>query len=324
MRLTVSVIIPTYNRVTLVQEALESLLSQTRIPDEIIVVDDGSTDNTSEVLAHYDWPVHVIRQVNQGRSAARNRGMDAAQGDLAAFLDSDDVLPEESITRRVAVFESLPDVGAVYSDVLVIGPHGEPQGLSSKIYPVPRSSGMIFADLIRRNFIPMPSVMFRRTPATATLRFDPSIEPAEDYDFWIRLAALCQFVYLDEPLAHYRIAESGAFRVSDWGLVGESALSNRQQMKQSEVTIQERALAMPEFQQLSHLQRAKFFCSHGTKTLFLQRYAYARRMFINAVRQAPYYPTGYGLLLFSAMGPHAFETAVLARRRIIRWLSRLR
>jgi glycosyltransferase involved in cell wall biosynthesis len=323
MPLTISVIIPTYNRAALVREALDSLLAQTRVPDEIIVIDDGSTDDTPDVLARYGDPVRVIRQNNRGRSAARNRGLDAAQGDLIAFLDSDDRLPPDSIARRVAAFEQQPAVNAVYGDTLVIGPHGDPQGLSSAIYPVPRPSGAIFGDLIRRNFITMPSVTFRRTPASAPLRFDAAVEPAEDYDFWLRLAAHARFLYLDEPLAEYRIAGSATHDVSDWGLTGESAFSDRQQMKRSEIAVQARAMHLPEFAQLPRVAQAKFFCAHGMKTLFLQQHGSARRLFVRAIRRAPWYPTGYALLLLSAL-PRVFESAIFMRRRIVRWVSQRR
>src|SRR5690242_12522755 len=91
-RLSVSVIIPTFNRAALVTQAIDSALSQTHAPDEIVVVDDGSTDATPELLAQYGPTIRVVRQENRGRSAARNAGIQNSRGDLILFLDSDDVL----------------------------------------------------------------------------------------------------------------------------------------------------------------------------------------------------------------------------------------
>src|SRR5574341_812790 len=111
---TVSVILATYNRATLLEEAVRCLLGQTRIPDEIVVVDDGSTDHTPEVLDCYGPPVRVVRQPNRGLPAARNTGLRAATGNLIAFLDSDDTLPLDSIERRASYLEAHPAAAAVY------------------------------------------------------------------------------------------------------------------------------------------------------------------------------------------------------------------
>ncbi|MCZ7554735.1 MAG: glycosyltransferase family 2 protein [Anaerolineales bacterium] len=316
-----SVIIPTYNRAALLQETLASILAQTRLPDEVIVVNDGSTDETPQVLAQFSAPVKVIAQQNMGRSVARNRGLDVARGELIAFLDSDDLLPPESVARRAEILETMPHIDVVHSDVQLIGHDGQPRGRFSRAYPVPRPSGMVFPHLICRNFVVLSSLMFRRTPATQTLRFDPVVEPAEDYDFWVRLAPHCRFLYLDEMLASYRLASEVPTSGPAWGLEGASAQADLQRAKESEVAVQERAMSMPAFLQLSHLQRARFYCAHGMKTMHLSRRPYARRMFLGAIREAPLYPTGYALLLLSAVGPGVFEKAVSLRRRAIRLVA---
>ena len=317
-RLAISVIVPTYNRAALLQEALASVLAQTRVPDEVIVIDDGSTDETPQVLAQFAAPVKVITQENLGRSVARNRGLDTARGDLIAFLDSDDLLLPKGIARRTEILEAMPHIDVVHGDVQLIGHDGQPRGRFSQVYPVPRPSGMVFPHLICRNFIVLSSLMFRRTPATQALRFDPAVEPAEDYDFWVRLAPHCQFLYLDETLASYRLASDVPVTGPVWGLEGASAQANFQRAKESEVAVQARAMTMPAFQRLGPLQRARFHCSHGMKTMHLRRRAYARRMFLKAISEAPYYPTGYALLLLSAVGPGVFERVVWLRRRAIR------
>src|SRR5947199_6506358 len=112
--LTVSVIIPTYNRAALVDQAIDSVLSQTRAPTQIIVVDDGSTDQTAQLLDTYGSAITVITQRNAGPAAARNTGLRAATGDLVALLDSDDKLTPNSIERRAQVLEQHADYDAVY------------------------------------------------------------------------------------------------------------------------------------------------------------------------------------------------------------------
>src|SRR5262249_45562691 len=115
-RLSVSVIIPTYNRAAFVHQAIGSALAQTRTPDEIIVGDDGSTDGTERALSQFGPPVTVIRQANRGRSAARNTGLRAAKTDAVLFLDSDDLLTPHCVEQMVRVLEERPEVGVVYAD----------------------------------------------------------------------------------------------------------------------------------------------------------------------------------------------------------------
>jgi glycosyltransferase involved in cell wall biosynthesis len=112
-RLRITVIIATYNRAAWLPAAIDSLLNQTRQPDEILVVNDGSSDNTAEVLSRYTTPVRVINQENNGLSAARNVALRDVQSDLLAFLDSDDSLPPHSIAERARVLEARPEFDVV-------------------------------------------------------------------------------------------------------------------------------------------------------------------------------------------------------------------
>jgi len=104
----VSVIIPTFNRGWVIREAIDSVLNQTFGSFELIVVDDGSTDNTHDILAEYKDRITLIKQRNRGVSAARNRGMDVASGRFMAFLDSDDLWLPQKLSRQIAFFESNP------------------------------------------------------------------------------------------------------------------------------------------------------------------------------------------------------------------------
>jgi glycosyltransferase involved in cell wall biosynthesis len=319
MSLSISVIIPTYNRAALVQRAITSLIKQTRLPDEIIIIDDGSTDETPDILAQYSAPVRTIRQPNAGRSAARNTGLQIATGDLIALLDSDDFLPPESIARRAAVFERDPALGVVYTDVHLVDPHGHALRTLSAIYPVPHPSGMIFAELMRRDMIVLSSVMMRRA-ILGDLVFDASLDLAEDYDLWLKLAATHRFHYIDEPLACYSVPEDIEFTVARWGIPGKSGAAAPRRARLHEIDVQRREMALPAFPALTDIQRSRIYCSHGMKTMMIGQSEAGRRMFWRAIRSTPYYPVGWVLLGLSLFGRRMFEFAVWTRRGAIRFL----
>ncbi len=325
MSFSVSVIIPTYNRAELVQRAITSVLGQTHLPDEVIVIDDGSTDHTPEVLAQYGETLRVIRQANAGRSAARNAGLQAASGDLVAMLDSDDYLPPDSIACRVEAFERDPELGVVYTDVWLINTEGKRNDRFSVIYPVSYPSGMILGELAQRCFIVLSSVMFRREIAMKhQILFDESIYLAEDYDFWLRMAAVCQFQYIEKPLVYYRIPDKVKFTVANWGLPSESAYAEWNTMKQHEILVQQRVMATPAFHALTKLDRARIYCAHGMKNMVAGNRNEARQFLLNAIRISPGYPVGWGLLGLSVFGRRVFTFMVLLRRCVVRLVNKIK
>ena len=117
--MSVSLVIATFNHARLLAEAIDSALSQTLDPVDVVVVDDGSTDDTPAVLARYDARIRVLRQPNRGLAAARNAGLAATRGTYVAFLDADDVLAPAKLAEQVAVLERAPTVGWTYCDVLI-------------------------------------------------------------------------------------------------------------------------------------------------------------------------------------------------------------
>lgn len=319
---SVSVIIPTHNRAELVRRAIASVLHQTLVPDEVIVIDDGSTDHTPEVLAAYGPPVKVLQQPNSERSAARNHGLSVAQGDLIAFLDSDDFLAPTSIERRVAEFVVQPQIGLVYTDVWIVNRQGDNQAIYSHIYPVPYPSGMVLAELARRCFVVLSSVMVNRAViAPDDLFFDALAETAEDYDLWLRLAARVPFKYIDTPLAHFCMAEGVDLSVNNWGLPNAPAVTLAQK-RQQEIMVQRRVFARPEFDRLTPRQQARIYCSHGMRTMFAGDRPRALGFFWRAICRAPVYPVSYVLFAAGLLGRRFFETIILLRRRVVRELAR--
>lgn len=181
----ISVILTTYERREPVARALASVLAQTTAACEAIVVDDGSTDGTAESLR--DSPVQLLRVAHSGNPAvARNAGLDRARGDLIAFLDSDDTLRPNALKDLSAALQAHPAAGFAYGDY-------EPDPARSTLVP---PVGDIFDRLLESDFLVTGSVLFRRSLLGAVGRLDPHCSPAEDWDYWLRLAAHADAVYV--------------------------------------------------------------------------------------------------------------------------------
>jgi glycosyltransferase involved in cell wall biosynthesis len=202
---TVSVIIPTYNRAQYVCEAVESVLAQTYQDFEIIVVDDGSTDDTEERLRPYMDRIRYARQANAGPSVARNRGILASSGEYTAFLDSDDLWNVESkLEHQVSFFERLPDVGAIYSNY-VYGEIPTDSCLPLRYPKQPPPSGNIFVALAEGKIGCCPSsIVVRKSLFAEAGLFDPTLRGLEDYDLWLRFSAVTQFQFVNKAYAFVR------------------------------------------------------------------------------------------------------------------------
>lgn len=198
----VSVVIPAYNASSTIARAIESCLAQTLPLSQVIVVDDGSRDETAEIVRAYGAPVTLISQTNSRTAAARNRGLDAATGDFVGFLDADDYWEPNKIEHQLSVFEKHPEVSVVASRFYSEIP-GSPRTLAGSRFPHRfdrplRARG--FDAFMLGTMHWTGTVLVRRT-AIDKLRFVSGLEPAEDRDMWIRLAA-DNGVYLDsQPLA---------------------------------------------------------------------------------------------------------------------------
>jgi glycosyltransferase involved in cell wall biosynthesis len=189
----VSVIIPTYNRAWIIKEAVDSVLAQDYKNFELIVVDDGSTDNTSDVLAGYGEYVRVLFQENKGVSAARNRGVAEASGQFVAFLDSDDLWLPKKLSVQVEFFNQTPDALICQTEEVWMrnGIRVNPKKRHNK------PSGMIFEPSLELCLVSPSAVMIRREVLYSAGGFDETLPACEDYDLWLRLS--CQFpVYLIE------------------------------------------------------------------------------------------------------------------------------
>lgn len=206
MKPLVSIIIPTYNDLDYVTQAVESALCQNYRNTEIIVIDDGSTDNTREVLRGYE--IKYIYQENKGLSGARNTGLKSAQGRYITLLDADDLYHKDRIKNQVEFLENNPGYDFCYSGVWHFkdGEFGKFLKLKYKYH-----SGDIFKQLLKKNFIAPSSIIFRREVIDKIGYFDESYRCTEDFDFWLRAAwAGYRFYHLDKALTYLRIRQKEA------------------------------------------------------------------------------------------------------------------
>ena len=234
----VSVIIPSYNRSRLCRQAVSSVLSQTYANVEVIVVDDGSTDDTEQVISGMDERVRYIRQENAGVSAARNRGLEAARGELIAFLDSDDLWLPWKLEAQVGLLEAFPDVGMVWTDMIAVDANGAQlhgaylkrmYGAYSYFNPDDHFAGNcrigetwhscpepwrdrrcyvgnIYPWMFMGNLVHTSTVVLRRERQRSVGGFDVTLlRSGEDYDFHFRTCRSGDVAYMDISSIRYRI-----------------------------------------------------------------------------------------------------------------------
>lgn len=192
----ISVIIPTHNRGRMLTEAIDSVLAQEYRPVELIIVDDGSTDNTSEVLQNYGPCLSRIRQENRGVSAARNAGISAASGEYIAFLDSDDLWLPQKLASQAAFFDHHPEALICQTEEIWIrnGRRVNPKLRHRKV------SGMIFEPSLHLCLVSPSAVMIRRPLFEKVGLFNESLPACEDYDLWLRVSCRYPIHLIPDPL----------------------------------------------------------------------------------------------------------------------------
>jgi glycosyltransferase involved in cell wall biosynthesis len=194
----VSVIIPTYNREKIITRAIDSVFAQTYRDFEIVVLDDGSQDNTRAVAQAYGPKVHYFYQDNKGIAGARNAGMHQTAGDYIAFLDSDDYWLPGKLEQQMALFSQHPEYGMVgcqCGSVQIDGTYREKNR--------PGKSGWILYDLFNKNFIRTSSAVITRACLEKVGGFDETLREGEEYDYWLRIAAEFAIGFINEPLTVY-------------------------------------------------------------------------------------------------------------------------
>jgi glycosyltransferase involved in cell wall biosynthesis len=200
----VSVILPVFDREASVGRAIDSVLAQTHEPLELIVVDDGSTDGTREVLAGFGGRIVIAAQPHSGPYVARNHGLRLARGELVAFLDSDDAWLPHRLVAQLPLL-GRPEVGLVFGDAVCLGPRR--RHLTCFRISPPRR-GRVAAHLAWANFVPTVTVLVRRRCLDEAGGFVPG-SLAADYLTWFRIALRHELDFVEQPVAEYSVHPGG-------------------------------------------------------------------------------------------------------------------
>lgn len=199
----ISVVIPSYNAAKYVVVAVESVLAQTYRDFEILVVDDGSTDDTREVLRKYGAAVQYLYKTNGGVSSARNYGIEKARGKYVAFLDADDVWLPEKLEKQMAVMEADARIGLCYAAT---------EKVDENLRTIGRIEADVYEDycaalLLNLNIVAgsCSSAVVRRDVARQTSGFDAQFSTCADWEYWLRLSLLTRFAPVKEYLVKYRV-----------------------------------------------------------------------------------------------------------------------
>ena len=213
----VSVIIPTHNCGAYIADAIESVLAQTYSVCEIIVIDDGSTDQTRTSLAPYLGKIQYLNQNNRGVSAARNTGIARARGEFVALLDADDIWFPTKLELQVQALQSYPDAGWAFADFLDFDDSGVTGSSRFNTWPGVRAwferhrvgestiaCGAIYVDLLQNNWMHTSSVLVRKEVLKVVGPFDDTLHGPEDHDLWLRIAQCYPVLCVNRVLTGYR------------------------------------------------------------------------------------------------------------------------
>jgi len=298
----ISAIIPTYNRSRTVRSAIDSVLNQTYSPIEIIVVDDGSTDDTSDRLRDYGTKIRLIHQCNAGASAARNAGVRASSGSIVAFLDSDDIWLPKKIEKQVAALQAAGTSVCCCVSNMALNFHDGRTGTSFQsagLLPFHAEGAWLnVAEVLATRFLMFnQAVAIRRNAFDIVGGFDDKLKVLEDYDLALRLAVCGPWVFVSEPLVVWKQSEDSLSHVlkhsavfwEAWCHVLETAVAN---MPASHDFARARGLALRAFRNARHQMTARelslssrFFHRMAGKAYWRFEYLSAK-----AFRHSPWYP----------------------------------
>jgi glycosyltransferase involved in cell wall biosynthesis len=282
----VSVIMPAYNTARFIGQAIRSVLAQTYTHWELLVIDDGSTDGTSEAAAGFgDARIRCIRTENRGLAAARNVGIDHARGEFIALLDSDDAWFPGKLSVQMKVFEREPEVALTYSAVRRIGEDG--RRLRPHRFALDRlADGWCLDRLLTWNRVVngAQTMVLRRAVLDQVGGFDPELRAVEDWDLWWRSAVHFKFRYVGRALA--------AYRVRPGSLTSRSELMNRceravMERAYSDSTVRRR-FTRGHLRRLRSRAEATYYYNKGTRALQAGEARHAAGSFVKSLRASPH------------------------------------
>ncbi len=298
----VSVVIAAYNKADLTIRTVESVLNQTYANIEVIVVDDGSTDDTKQKLSVYADKIKYIYKENSGACSARNVGIRQASGDYIGLLDCDDIYFPEKIALSVDCLENNPEYGFVHTSMHYIDDNDVIRA-TFDIFPCDRVSGWIAEKLLIDNFISQSTVVARKSSLDKAGLFDESIFMPADWDLWLRLAEDFKAGYIDTPLTGYRSSHSYTMANLDAGKREELFVLNKALARKPQIykPLKNKAI--------SHLysRYAKMFAIKGDMKN-------ARKFFLKAVLINPFDFKKVGWLGYSFIFPSKTKRRLKKKR----------
>lgn len=340
----VSVIIPTYNRSSDCKIAVESVLSQTYGDVEVLVVDDGSVDDTREVVSGLDERVRYIRQANAGVSAARNAGLDAASGEYIAFLDSDDAWLPWKLEAQLSVMCAFPDAGMVWTDMKAVNESGAIlyESYLSRMYsayayfdrekhfriskPIPEAwagcpaefreskcyAGNIFSWMFMGNLVHTSTVLLRRERQQKVGLFDTTLlTSGEDYDYHFRTCRYGDVAYLDAPSILYRIGASDQLTEKKYMVwIARNNLKTITRM----LSVAGNEITLP--RKMIHDHLASSYAWLGFED-FCKDQPEARSCFLHSLRYSPFQPRVAAFFLLALLPSRAAKGARGLLRKLV-------
>ena len=277
----VTVIIPVYNSSRYMSEAINSVLTQTYKDFEIVVVDDGSTDNSKEIVGQfiekYPEEIRYIYQKNKGIAGARNTGIRNANGEFMALLDADDKWYPKRLEEGIKIIESSADIGLVHADSIRISEEGRP-------LPTPKRdkkylSGYIFNNLfLRKADIHSLTVLFKKECCENVGLFDenPICMGCDDRDLWLRIAKKYRIEYIDKILAQHRVHQNNYSK-------------NLEKMFEARVYVLDKFTSENgKGRKLRRLALARIYKEHGDRLLLKQNFNEAKREYLKAIFLWPF------------------------------------
>lgn len=290
----VSVVIPTYNREDVIKRCIKSVLNQTYDNIEIIVVDDGSTDSTQEIVQNIeseDINYHYFNN-NLGANVARNKGIELASGDLIGFLDSDDIWLPDKTAKQVSVFNNSNDrLGVVYSGYYVSDQYGK------RIGELPQISGDIFEEELSGDKIsPTSTVMVRQECFEKVGGFNEELPARQDYNMWFRISKKYKFDYVNEPLAKINLSRDD--RISE---------DFDQRMKANRYMLEKVKQEVSDYNKLKKMKILSGQYRSISRYCFIHHYpSNAQKYSLQAIKYYPFSLEQWAILILSTLriSPH--------------------
>lgn len=300
---TVSVVIPTYNRAHLLKRAIQSVLNQTYQDFELIIVNDGSTDETEEVIKTFadDRISYIRHDKNRGMSIALNSGLERARGEFIAFQDSDDEWIPNKLERQMEVFKNLPEhFGVIYTSFVHI------KGDRRKLLPPSPKSGYIYSDILKERdtcWIAQPSVLIRKECFEKVGFFDENLPSLLDWDMWLRLSKHYHFYHLNEVLC--KIHESPT----------DSLIFDRRKFLIAEELVFKKYLESMK-QDPKILAKHYFYMGNSSCQVGLMKQG--RKYLLRSVRTRPWDIKCLAALILACLGANLYKRMIQLKRALIK------